>query len=196
MVGALAARAAPGALVASGAWALSGVAAVAYPGWDPGPIGSASYFVIETTHAVAETGMLFALAGTLLPQRGSIRRIGTSAFWLALAATALLALMTYLSVVLPLSGIDPTAGSQAVASTLFLVSLLGTLIGYVAFGIATVRARLGRPGIGVLLVAHPALISVLLFFYPAGLVLGLLWFGIGALLSRGPLRAAAPQPAR
>jgi hypothetical protein len=37
---------------------------------------------------------------------------------------------------------------------------------------------------------------VLLFFYPAERALGLLWFGIGALLWGKPLAAFASQPAR
>ena len=184
----LASKAAVGAVVAGIGWGISGIAAIAFPGWDPGPIGSASYYVIETTHAIAETGMVAALAGLWWPQRDRVGRFGRAGFWIAIAATALLAVITYLSAILPGIGVDP-GGNEALASILFVISLLGTLIGFIFFGVATMRTRVWPSLTGVLLIAHPTLLMALLGVYPIGIAIGLLWFGIARALLAGSTEA-------
>ena len=57
---------APGALLAAIAWTLSGIIAfllVHPPESNMGPAGSTSWYLIESSDAVAEAGMLAALLG-------------------------------------------------------------------------------------------------------------------------------------
>jgi hypothetical protein len=171
------------AQVAAVAWAVTGAAALAFAGPDPGPFGSASYTVIEGGHAVAETAMLFVLAAI---HRGQRHRTGTGTRLLyvtAFAATALLAVITYLSAVLPLVGVDVAALDDTVPSLLFVVTLLGTLVGFVGLGVAVLRAAVWPRPLGALLIAHPFLIAVLLGVYPMGIGIGLLWLAVGRLVA-------------
>ena len=178
-----------GAVIAAVFWAISGVAALFSPTGDASELGSASFYIIEGTHALAETGMLVALLG--LWRHRAWSRPTRAGLWVAIASTALLALITYLTVVLMWAGASPE-DSGDVASLFFVLSLLGTLLGFVWLGIALVRSGHVPPAIGWLLAAHPSVLAVLLFFYPMGLGLGVLWAGI-AWVSRtlDPARTAA-----
>ncbi len=164
-----------GALCAAVFWAISGVAALFSPTGDASELGSPSFYIIEGTHALAETGMLVALLGLWRLRAWSTPT--KAAFWVAIVSTALLALLTYLTVVLMWAGASPE-GAGDVASLFFVLSLLGTLVGFVWLGIALVRSRSVQPVLGWLLAAHPVLLAALLFIYAMGLALGVLWGGI------------------
>jgi hypothetical protein len=149
-----------GAVIAGIAWAVSGVTAVIYPEWDVGISGP--FYVIEGAHAVAETAMVPALLLLWKGQRTCLHRPGNFGFVLTVAATALLAAITYVTVVLPLVGIT---GESLVGTVLFLFCILGTVVGFIVCGIATIRARVWPPASGPLLIAHPLLLLAVLAFH-------------------------------
>jgi hypothetical protein len=173
-----------GAVIAGIAWAVSGVTAVIYPEHDLGMSGP--YYVIEGTHAVAETAMIPALLLLWKAQRMRLQRPGNFGFGLAVAATALLASITYGAVIMPLLGIT---GENMVATVLFLVSMLGTVVGFIMCGIATIRAPVWPSAIGPLLIAHPLLLlAVLALFevwnsYATFIAVGALWFALAGILA-------------
>jgi hypothetical protein len=80
-----------------------------------------SYYVIEGTHAIAETGVLIALVGVW--NAGPWTRPTKIALLTAMVSTGLLALLTYLTVVLMAAGVSPEATGD-VASLFFLASLV------------------------------------------------------------------------
>ena len=134
-----------GAVLAAVSWAISGIAALFSPTGDASELGSVSFYVIEGTHAIAETGVLIALVGMwgAGPWTRSIR----IALIVAMVSTGLLALLTYLTVVLMAAGVSPEATGD-VASLFSVASLLGTLIGFVWLGIALARSRRVRAPLG------------------------------------------------
>ena len=184
-----------GAVIAGIGWAVSGVTAVIYPDWDVGTPGP--YFVVEGLHAVAETAMVPALLWLWNAQRIRLHRPGNIGFGLTVAATVLLAAMTYLTVIVPLVGI--TEGN-VVVDVLFLLSVLGTIVGFIMCGITTIRARVWPPATGPLLIAHPLLLLAVLAFaqlvesYAIFIAVGLLWFAIAWILARRKASDQTGQP--
>lgn len=172
-----------GAALAGLVWAFTGFVALLDPGPDPGPPGSSSFYFIEGGHALAETGILFALIGLWRAQAPRIGRLGKVAFGVAVSATLLLAVLTYFVVAGASLGLAPdmsnaqTAPPIAVvlASAVFLVILVGVLAGYIGAGVTTIRAGVYPQLIGWLLIGFPFLIAVNLNIYPAGIVVGVLW---------------------
>ena len=178
-------------IVGGMAWALSGVFAFAFPGEGAGPPGSASAYLVESAHAVAEAGMLVWLLGLRdlrAPAHGRLARVGLVA---AFAGTALLFALTVLTPVqmllaYALGVIDPRTGGTLV-TLLFTSGLFaGWLVGYTVLGIAAFRARALPRWCGLSLVAQFPLLVFLMSFYGAGgVVLGAVWISLGyALLSR------------
>ncbi|CAN5298862.1 hypothetical protein BH23CHL9_BH23CHL9_14590 [soil metagenome] len=175
-----------GAAIAAMFWAISGIAALFSPTGDASELGSVSFYIIEGTHAVAETGVLIALLG--LWPAGPWSRSTRAAFIVAIVATALLALLTYLTVVLMAAGFSPEATGD-IASLFFLASLLGTLIGFVWLGIALARSRMVPALLGWLLAAYPLGIAALLSIYPMGIALGLLSAAVAWVATQSSRRA-------
>lgn len=175
-----------GAAIAAIFWAISGIAALFSPTGDASELGSVSFYIIEGTHAVAETGVLIALLGLWLA--GPWSRSTRAAFIVAIVATALLALLTYLTVVLMAAGFSPEATGD-IASLFFLASLLGTLIGFVWLGIALARSRMVPALLGWLLAAYPLGIAALLSIYPMGIALGLLSAAVAWVATQSSRRA-------
>jgi hypothetical protein len=177
-----------GALIAAVFWAISGVAALLSPTGDASELGSVAFYVIEGTHAVAETGVLIALWG--LWNAGPLTRSPRVALIIAAVATGLLALLTYLTVVLMAAGVSPEDTGD-VASLFFLASLVGTLIGFVWLGIALARSGRVPALLGWLLFAYPLGLAALLFIYAMGIALGLLWAAVAWVAAR----SQSPHPA-
>ena len=174
-------------------WGATGFVALLDPGPDPGPVGSSSFYLIEGGHALAETGMAVALLGLWRSQRPRIGRPGNVVFGLAVAATLLLAVITYLVVAGAVLGFRPSAPATAqtvsaplvaAASALFLFTLVAIVAGYIGSGVTTIRAGVWPPLIGWLLIAHLALLVTNLLIYAAGIVIGILWLGIAWLARR------------
>lgn len=174
-----------GAALAGLFWGATGFVALLDPGPDPGPVGSSSFYLIEGGHALAETGMLVTLIGLWRSQMARIGRLEKVAFGMAVAATLLLAVLTYGVVGASALGLGPSDGGQGVpvplvvlASALFLFTLVGILAGYIGSGVTTIRAGVWSPLIGWPLIAHPFLLAANLVFYPIGIVIGVLWLAL------------------
>lgn len=170
------------AVVAGGAWAVSGVVhfAMVYPEAGTGPTGSVSDYLIEGAHAVAEAGMLGALLGLRTRQVSAYGWLGAVGFALAFLGTALMCAITVIGLV---SG---DALGEAILGTIFISGFFGWLVGFPVLGIATLRARMMPRWCGVLLLAYVPLFMLLLAAYGwGGIALGLLWLALGyELLSR------------
>jgi hypothetical protein len=187
-----------GAVIAGICWAVSGVTAVIYPDWDVATPGSAPpYYVIEGTHAVAETAMVPALLWLWNAQRIRLHRPGSFGFGLAVTSIVLLAAITYATVIVPLVGI--TEGN-VVVDVLFLLILLGTVVGFIMCGIATIRARVWPPATGPLLIAHQVLSLAVLASaqlvesYAIFIAVGLLWFVIAWIIATRKASDQTGQP--
>ncbi len=90
----------------------------------PGPFPLSLYILALLLTAVG-------IAGFHALQKGSYGRLGRAGFYTILASTAVL-IMAALSLMM---------GGESFAQILYSVGLLGTLIGYGLFGVATFRAR-------------------------------------------------------
>jgi hypothetical protein len=186
------------AMLAGVAWALSGVIAFAFPGEGPGPLGSISAYLVESSHAVAEAGMLVWLLGLRALQSPRHGRLGAAGFVAAFVGTALLFVLTAFTPVqmflaYALEVVDHRAGG-ALVTLLFTSGLfLGWLVGYTLLGVATFRARVLPRWCGVLLVGQfPLLIFLMAFYGVGGLALGLVWVALGYALVSEREKAAKP----
>lgn len=190
-----------GGAVAGIAWGATGFVALLDPGPDPGPIGSMPFNLTEGGHALAETGMAVMLIGLWRSQRLRLGRLGKVVIGLAVAATALLAVLTYVVVIASALGMAPPdpAGQSvpaplvALASALFLFTLVGIVAGYIGSGVATIRAGVWPSLIGWPLIAFPFLLTANLVFYPIGVVIGALWILL-AWVARTASPAAVETP--
>jgi hypothetical protein len=177
-----------GAVIAGVAWAVSDVLALLYPGQEEGPMGSTSFYLIESADAIAGAGMLAALVGLYVVQARSLGRLGMSGFALTFIGTTLV----LLSQLLVLIFLDRSGGTLLQLS--FGLGALGWLVGFVLFGIATYRARVLPRWAGLLLVAYP-LIIIAAFPVEGPLILfGLLWLALAyALWTRRDMPAEQPS---
>ena len=180
-----------GGLVAGVAWAVSDVLALLFPGQEEGPIGSASSYLIESADAIAEAGMLAALIGLHVVQARSLGRLGRVGFVVAFIGTALVLVSTLWAVIL-LDRFGTT-----VPGLMFGLGLLGWLVGFVLFGIATFRARVLPRWSGLLLVAYPLVLIAGVPVEGPLILVGLLWLALGyALWTRRDMPAGqAPRVA-
>lgn len=182
-----------GAALAGVLWGATGVVALLDPGPDPGPYGSTSFLLIERGHALAETGWVVVLLGLWRSQRGRIGRVASVLFALAATASLLLAVVTYVVVGATALGLrldDPSAQSPppalvAVVSVLFLLALIGLVVGFIGSGVTTVRSGVWHPGTGWPLIVHPVLIAANLFVYPVGIAIGIAWLALAWAARRG-----------
>ena len=189
-----------GAALGGVLWGFTGVVALLDPGPDPGPTGSSSFYLIEGGHALAETGMFVALIGLWRSQTQRIGRLGDVLFGLAVTATVLLAVLTYVVVGGTALGVGPNVAAAqtmpasivALASVLFLFTLVGLLAGYIGSGVTTIRAGVWPPFIGRPLIAHPFLLVANLVIYPVGIVIGVLWLALAWVAGKTPLAGSAP----
>ena len=84
-----------GAIIAGLAWALSDILALlVFPAGADEALGSTPFYVIESTDAIAEAGMLAALVGLHVVQARSLGRLGTAGFAIAFIGTALVLVST------------------------------------------------------------------------------------------------------
>lgn len=165
-----------GAVIAGVAWAVSDVLALLFPGQEEGPIGSTSFYLIESADAIAGAGMLAALVGLYVVQARSLGRLGISGFAVPFIGTALV----LLSQLLVLIFLDRIGGTLLQLS--FGLGALGWLVGFVLFGIATFRARVLPRWSGVLLVAYPVLLIAGFPVEGPLILVGLLWLALGYVL--------------
>lgn len=145
-----------GALLAATGWTVSGIVAFVFGVAPFGPVGSLSWYLIESSDAIAEAGMMALLVGLHARQAPSYGRLGMAGFIVAFVGTAGL----FSSTVIWL--LEPTA-SGVLFDMLFNWGILGMLAGFPLLGIATFRARVLPRWCGLLLVAF-LIVFVLIFF--------------------------------
>jgi hypothetical protein len=178
-----------GALLAGTGWMASGYFFYVFPGVGDGPEGSLSWYLIESADAIAEAGMMAALAGLHVRQTPNYGRLGTAGFIVAFVGTAAVLLST---VSWLLAGED-----NAFVGILYFVGLfVGWLVGFPLLGVATYRARIFPRWCGLLLIAFFPVLFVLFSLFPTAV----LWNGVVRLALGYALRtrrgAAAEQPSR
>jgi hypothetical protein len=178
-----------GGVIAGLAWAVSDILALLFPGQEEGPIGSTSFYLIESADAIAEAGMLAALVGLHVVQARSLGRLGVVGFAVAFVGTALVLVSTLWAVIL-LDRFGTT-----VPGLLFGLGLLGWLVGFVLFGIATFRAGVLPRWSGLLLVAYPLVLMAGVPIEGPLILVGLLWLALGYAL-RTQRDMPAEQPSR
>jgi hypothetical protein len=180
-----------GGVIAGLAWAVSDILALLFPGQEEGPIGSTSFYLIESADAIAEAGMLAALVGLHVVQARSLGRLGVVGFAVAFVGTALVLVSTLWAVIL-LERFGTT-----VPGLLFGLGLLGWLVGFVLFGIATFRARVLPRWSGLLLVAYPLVLMAGVPIEGPLILVGLLWLALGyALWTQRDMPAEQPSRVR
>lgn len=167
-----------GALLAAIGLTVSSIFAFALvrpPASNMGPVGSLSWYLIESSDAIAEVGILAALVGLHARQSPGYGRLGTAGFITAFAGTACFVLSTVIWLLTKTDGMF--------LGILFSSALLGWIVGFPLLGIATLRARVLPRWSGLLLVTYPAvfLLAFLLvdFYGEARVLLGLPWLALG-----------------
>jgi len=198
-----------GAALAGLAWGMTGLVALLDPGPDPGPPGSSSFYLIEGGHALAETAMFVALLALWRSQIARMGRLGNVLFGAAVAATLILAVLTYLVVGASVLGLGenlPDAGQTVpaplvvLASVLFLFTLVGIAAGYFGSGIATIRAGVWPPLIGWFLIVFLFMLAAIFVLYPVGIgykvgiAIGVLWLALAWLARKASLTDAGSSP--
>jgi hypothetical protein len=180
-----------GALVAAGGLTVSAVLALVFPGQNMGPEGSLSWYLIESSDAVAFAGVLVALVGLHAVQAPRCGRLGTAGFAAAIAGTTslLLAYVLYL----------PRLGAERVLDFLEYGWYAGWLVGLPLLGVATIRARVLPRWCGVVVATYPAvfvLAYVLVDFAgEARVLLGLPWGAVAYALRSGAQQSGRPAMA-
>jgi hypothetical protein len=163
-----------GAVLAASALTLSGVLAFVFPGPNMGPEGSLSWYLIESSDAVAEVGVLAALVGLHVRQTPRYGRLGTAGFLIAFTGTVLFIVSTVMWL-LPLT-------DGIVLDVLFNGGALGWLVGYPLLGVATLRAAVLPRWCGVLLTGYVAYFIAVFFlvdFYgEARALFGPVWLAV------------------
>lgn len=173
---------AAGALVAAAAWTASAIVALVSPGANFGPVGSQSWYVIESSDAIAEAGMLLALGGIHARQAADYGRLGLAGFIVGFAGTASVLASTVLWVL--------AAGAESpLIDLLFSAGGLAVVIGFPVLGGAIVRKPELPRWSGWLLLAwivyFPAIFFALDYYGEARVLFGLVWLAIAwALWSR------------
>lgn len=147
-----------GALLAAIAWTISGFLALALvrpPATNMGSPGSLSWYLIGSADAVAELGMMAAVAGLHAWQKATYGSLGKAGFMLSFVGAAFAATST----VLWLS----TGRGDGIVGLLFAAGGLGVLVGFPVLGVATLRAGTLPRWCGLLLVGW--LVYFPLFFF-------------------------------
>lgn len=172
----------PGSLLAALAWTVSGILAFVFPGSNMGPVGSLSWYLIESSDAIAEAGMLVALVGLHVRQAPVYGRLGTMGFVVAFTGTAFLLLSTVLWLL--------TVTEGTFLNMLFSSGALGVLVGFPLLGIASFRARVLPRWCGLLLIAwlvyFPLIFFLVDFYGEARALFGLVWLALGYALWSEP----------
>lgn len=176
-----------GAFLAGLAWVVSGLISLAIPGQGTEVLGSSSYYLLETMFCIASVGMMGGLVGLHARQVPSYGALGATGFYTVFIGTALMLMSTVATILV----------GREVLDWLFVLGFLGTCVGLVLLGAATLRAGMLPRWCGVLLIV--AVFGIPVYFalgnYGGAMLYGLLWLALGYALwsQRG---ASAEQPSR
>jgi hypothetical protein len=112
-----------GALLAATAWTASGIVAFVFGVAPFGPVGSLSWYLIESSDAIAEAGMLMALVGLHVRQVANYGRLGMAGFIVAFVGAASSFVTTVIYIL-------SSNGFETVVGVLQNLGILGWLVGF------------------------------------------------------------------
>lgn len=172
---------AAGALVAAAAWTVSGLVAFLSPGSNFGPVGSQSWYLIESSDATAEAGMLVALVGIHARQASHYGRLGRVGFIIAFAGTAFVLASTVLWLL--------AGGAEGpLTNLLFIAAVPFVFFGFPLVGVAILKNGVLPRWSGWLLLAwilyFPAIQFLVGNFGEVRILLGLVWLAMAWALWR------------
>ena len=159
-----------GAMLAGIVWLVSGIVDVAFArGRNPEILGFAS--LDEAMYVAALAGTLGGLAGLHARQATRYGWLGTAGFLAASIGSTLLLIGLVLTFLVRGSALDQILG----------IGLLGTFIGFVLLGTATLRLGVLPRWCGLLLIVCLPL-AIVLGDHGGGIALGLVWLALGYVL--------------
>ena len=130
-----------------------------------------SYYLLEILFSIALAGMLAGLVGFHARQAPNYGRLGTAGFFAAFVGVFFMLASTVATIL---------AGSE-VLDWLFVLGFVGTLVGFVLLGTATLRARVLPRWCGILLLL--AVLGIPVHFalgsYGGAILDGLVWLALG-----------------
>jgi hypothetical protein len=176
-----------GALLAGAAWVVSGLISLAIPGQGTEIPGTFSYYLLEVIFSIASIGMLGGIVGLHARQAPSYGRLGTAGFFSASVGVAFLVISTVATILV----------GREVLSGLFVLGMLGALVGLILLGAATLRARVLPRWCGLLLIvsAFGFPVYFVLGDYGGSIVIGLVWLALSYALWSDKA-ASTEQPPR
>ena len=124
--------------------------------------------------------MLAALAGFYALQARHLGKLGAAGFATAFVGVALMLALTLVGEIIPNNPLKEML--EPVAGLVFGVGLLGWLVGFALFGLATFRAGLVPRWCGLLVAVYPFLVIISLPLTGMGILAGLLWLALGYVL--------------
>jgi hypothetical protein len=167
-----------GALLAGIAWLASGIFSLvtgqgAAELQSPhAELSTFSYFLLEILWCIALAGMLVALVGFHARQAPNYGRLGTAGFFAAFIGLFFMLVSTVASLL---------AESGDVLDWLFVLGFVGTLVGFVLLGTASLRARVLARWCGIMFLV--AVLGIPVFFtlgsYGGAILNGLVWLALG-----------------
>ena len=135
-------------------------------------LGTFSYYLLEILFSIALAGMLAGLVGFHARQAPNYGRLGTAGFFAAFVGVFFMLASTVASLL---------AESGDVLDWLFVLGFVGTLVGFVLLGTATLRARVLPRWCGVSLLV--AVLGIPVYFalgsYGGAILDGLVWLALG-----------------
>ena len=179
-----------GALLAGIAWLALGLIPLVILGQVAlyfGGVATAEDYLLEILFSIATLGMLAGIVGLHAREAPNYGRLGTAGFFAAFVGVFFLLASTVATIL---------AGRE-VLDWLFILGFVGSLVGFVLFGAATLRARVLPRWYGILL--SVAVFGIPVYFalgnYGGAILYGLVWLGLGygLWLERG---ASAEQTTR
>jgi hypothetical protein len=164
------------ALLAAAGWTVSGIVILIFGVAPFGPVGSLSWYLIESSGAIAEMGMMVFLVWLHVRETPNYGRLGTAGFVLAFVGTASI----FLASVIYILAVN---GSWAILDILEYAALFGLITGFPLLGIATYRAKVLPRWCALLLIAIPAIFLVMFslvdYSGAARALIGPYWLALG-----------------
>ena len=163
-----------GALLAGIAWLALGLIPLVILGQVAlyfGGVATAEDYLLEILFSIATLGMLAGIVGLHAREAPNYGRLGTAGFFAAFVGVFFLLASTVATIL---------AGRE-VLDWLFILGFVGTLVGFVLLGTATLRARVLPRWRGILLLV--AVLGIPVYFalgsYGGAILYGLVWLALG-----------------
>ena len=163
-----------GALLAAIAWLALGLIPLVILGQVAlyfGGVATAEDYLLEILFSIATLGMLAGIVGLHAREAPNYGRLGTAGFFAAFVGVFFLLASTVATIL---------AGRE-ILDWLFILGFVGSLVGFVLLGGATLRARVLPRWYGILL--SVAVFGIPVYFalgnYGGAILYGLVWLGLG-----------------